>query len=160
MLNNRLMNQRSRGFTLIELMITVAIVAILAAIAIPSYQDSVWKGKRGEAKTAIMRTLQSEERYYTQNNTYLLFSTGAQTANTPFSIYSVDNASSSHYLISVESTPLTNAQGTSCSAADATKCIRVVATVQGNADPKCGDKLYLDTTGLKQSAVVNAACWN
>lgn len=148
------------GFTLIELMITVAIVAILAAIAIPSYQDSVWKGKRGEAKTAIMRTLQSEERYYTQNNSYLLFSTVAQTANTPFSIYSADNSGNSRYLISVEATTLTNAQGTSCSAADVTKCIRVVATVQGNADPKCGDKLSMDTVGIKQSAIVDAACWN
>ena len=159
---NLLMNaMRFRGFTLIELMITVAIVAILAAIAIPSYQDSVWKGKRGEAKAAILRTLQSEERWYTQNNTYLAFpSPDSLPVNGPFSTYSADNANNSRYSISIEYAPLTNTQGTSCNANDKTKCIRVVATVVGNPDPKCGNRLSMDTTGLKQSAIVNAACWN
>lgn len=147
------------GFTLIELMITVAIVAILAAIAIPSYQDSVWKGKRGEAKAAILRTLQSEERWYTQNNQYATYAAGSS-PNGALPNFSADNLANSRYAISVESSVQTNAQGTSCAANDATKCVRVVATVRGNADPKCGNKLSMDTTGLKQSAVVNSACWN
>lgn len=159
-------DHRFSGFTLIELMITVAIVAILAAIAIPSYQDSVWKGKRGEAKAAILRTLQSEERYYTQNNTYLVFSSVTPPpTTTPFSIYSADNANNSRYTISTEITTLSLTQGalttTSCSANDATKCIRVVATVANNgSDPSCGNKLYMDSTGVKQSAIYNAKCWN
>ena len=140
-------------------MITVTIIAVLAAIAIPSYQDSVWKGKRGEAKAAILRTLQSQERYFTQNNTYVAYASGSA-PNASFLNWSGDNAGNSRYLISVESTPLTNAQGTSCSASDASRCVRVVATVQGNPDPKCGNKLYMDTTGLKQSAIVNPICWS
>ena len=89
-----------RGFTLIELMITVAIVAILAAIAIPSYQDSIWKGKRAEAKAAILKALQAEERYYTQNNTYVDANDTAQIAATQrgaFPAFSADNAANSRY---------------------------------------------------------------
>src|SRR5690606_34477191 len=54
---------RSRGFTLIELMTVVAIVAVLAAIAYPSYSDAVRKGKRGQAKSAMVELAQRAERY-------------------------------------------------------------------------------------------------
>ncbi|MEN1959070.1 type IV pilin protein [Luteimonas sp. MJ246] len=59
-----------RGFTLIELMIVVAVVAVLAAIAVPSYQESVRKGRRGQAKADIVDVAQQAERYRTVNNTY------------------------------------------------------------------------------------------
>lgn len=62
--------RRARGFTLIELMITVAVVAILAAIAIPAYQQYVMKSRRTAAKTAILELASREERYYTTHNTY------------------------------------------------------------------------------------------
>jgi type IV pilus assembly protein PilE len=60
----------SSGFSLIELMITVAVVAILASIALPAYQEQVAKSKRAEGKSALLRAAQSMERYYTSNNTY------------------------------------------------------------------------------------------
>ena len=50
----------SHGFTLIELMIVVAIVAILASIAYPSYKDSVLKSRRAEARTALSELLQQQ----------------------------------------------------------------------------------------------------
>jgi type IV pilus assembly protein PilE len=59
-----------RGFTLIELMIVVVIVAILAAVALPSYQNSIRKSRRPDAKTALLDLAAREERYYTVNNTY------------------------------------------------------------------------------------------
>lgn len=58
------------GFTLIELMVTVAIVAILAAIAYPSYVEQVNKSRRAEGKSAILQTASQQERFYTLNNTY------------------------------------------------------------------------------------------
>ena len=64
------MLKRQRGFTLIELMITVAVIAILAAIAFPSYQDSLRKSRRTDAKNALTQAMANMERYYTENNTY------------------------------------------------------------------------------------------
>lgn len=64
---------RVSGFTLIELMVVVAVVAILAAIALPSYQDSVRKGRRGQAKSDLVELAQRAERYRTINNSYAGF---------------------------------------------------------------------------------------
>ncbi|NMQ20262.1 prepilin-type N-terminal cleavage/methylation domain-containing protein [Candidatus Competibacter phosphatis] len=59
-----------KGFTLIELMIVVAVIAILAAIAYPSYQDSVRKSRRADAKGVLQEASQWMERFYTENNRY------------------------------------------------------------------------------------------
>lgn len=62
---------RIGGFTLIELMIVVAVVAILAAIAYPSYNDSVRKSRRGQAKADMVEIAQHMERWRSVNNTYV-----------------------------------------------------------------------------------------
>lgn len=63
----------SAGFTLIELMIVVAVVAILAAIAYPSYQDAVRKARRGQAKADLVELAAEAERFRTVNNSYAGF---------------------------------------------------------------------------------------
>jgi len=61
----------SRGFSLIELMVTVAVVAILSAIAIPAYNSYVLRSHRSEAMNALTSNRQQLERCYSQNFSYL-----------------------------------------------------------------------------------------
>ncbi|BDU17570.1 type IV pilin protein [Lysobacter auxotrophicus] len=62
--------KKMRGFTLIELMIVVAVVAILAGIAYPMYNDAIRKSRRGQAKADLIELTQLAERYRSVNGTY------------------------------------------------------------------------------------------
>ena len=61
---------RVQGFTLIEVMIVVVIVAILAAVALPSYQQHVMKSRRVDAKETLTRLATLQERFFFQNSKY------------------------------------------------------------------------------------------
>ena len=66
-----------RGFTLIELMVVLAVSAILAGVAYPAYQGQVAKGRRADAKQAMVELAQKLERFYTERGTYAGASLGA-----------------------------------------------------------------------------------
>lgn len=61
---------KHRGFTLIEVMITVAIISILAAVAIPQYKDYVTRSRLADASTGLATMRAQMERYYQDNRTY------------------------------------------------------------------------------------------
>lgn len=60
--------QSRRGFTLIEVMIVVAIIGLLAAIAYPAYLDQVRAARRTEAKTLLLQAANRQERFYSSNS--------------------------------------------------------------------------------------------
>ena len=72
--------QKQSGFTLIELMIVIAIVAILLAIALPAYQDQVRRGHRAAAQSQMLDIANREQQYLLSNRAYIdhtaMFGTG------------------------------------------------------------------------------------
>jgi type IV pilus assembly protein PilE len=143
------------GFTLIELMIVVTIVAILATITLPSYRDAVRKTRRAEARSALMQLMQQQERYYTLHTRYIAFSresTGADERQ--FKWYSGSSAKESAYEIS----------GIACADEGIENCIQLVAEAgkpnvnASYTDPGCSS-LSLTSTGAKSATGSASNCW-
>lgn len=125
---------RLRGFTLVELMIVVAIIGILASIALPAYNEHIRKARRADAQTALMELAQHMERHYTINNSY-------NTASLPSSVTARVSA---HYTISFA---LLEAQRFT---------IQAVRVGSQTAD-SCGT-MTVTHTGERTAA--RAGCWN
>lgn len=138
---------KSRGFTLIELMITVAVVGIIAAIAYPSYTSYVVRAKRAECRSALMQTMQQQERYYTQQNTYIAY---ASASSVNLKTFSGDAPGRSACQIS-------SAQCTSTVAISA--CVAVKGT-PNYTDPQVGT-ITLQSDGTRScSGTDQTKCWN
>lgn len=69
-MKNEYQKNKSKGFTIIEVLIVVAILGILAAIAIPQVTKYTTNARRADGKTALLAAAQAMERYYTNNYTY------------------------------------------------------------------------------------------
>jgi type IV pilus assembly protein PilE len=144
--------RRRAGFSLIELMIVLAVIAILTAIAYPSYQRYVLKGQRAEGRAALVNLLQQQEAYITQNGTYLTFAAGA--GSVPFRTASNDNAdvTTAAYRLGAQNCPGAAASSTP------NDCVQVFAT-PNRADPAVGD-LTINSNGQKScSGTDQTLCW-
>lgn len=146
------MKKSGRGFTLIEIMVAVAIVAVLAAIAYPAYQESINKGRRAEGQAALQRSVQLQERNYTANGTYTLALEGLYAIAAP--VHSGEDPTTGRYTVTA------NSAGVDCT--DLTVCVTVQAVPDAPwVDANCGT-LTLNTRGVR--GIVGGAkdvayCW-
>ena len=139
----------SSGFTLIELMIVVAIASILAAVALPSYVDSVRKGRRADAIARISALQQAQERWRANNPAYgTLVDVGiaATVPNGSYTLSVAGNDASNYQSI---------AQASGAQTAD-TNCVFMrSAMALGDITLSSGP-----TNAFANSTALNNRCWN
>lgn len=139
----------SRGFSLIELMMVVAIVGILMAVALPSYRSYVERGDRASARSTLMEANQFMERYYATNNRYSTAADGTGSPALPARLVT-SPVESPKYDVAVSAVGLNSF---------------TLTARPRNTVSKCGD-LTLTNTGVKGISVPStpsasdiADCW-
>ena len=134
------------GFTLIELMITVAIIGILAAIAYPSYQNYTKQTRRSDAQIALTQAANQQERFFTEFNWYAATLAGTRSSGTSTTGVLGISATSpeGHYTLS----PTT---GTIAAGCTANSCGYTLTATPVTTGLQVNDgKFRIDSTGVKQ----------
>ncbi|NUO73961.1 MAG: prepilin-type N-terminal cleavage/methylation domain-containing protein [Frateuria sp.] len=135
--------RRQLGFTLIELVVVVLIIAILAAVAIPSYRKYVVRSHRVDAQRALTELAARQERFLYSNNQY---------ADNLGALGGSSSMAGSYYSVSVAGT----------SSAGTTYSVTATATGSQQQDDKQCQTLSLDQAGRQNSTGTTAndpACW-
>lgn len=133
-----------RGFTLLEILITIAIAAILAAIAYPSFMESIRKGRRADAVDAMTRIQQAQERWRANKSSY--------TTDLGSSGLDVSASSPKGYYALAVSVPA-SAAGSSYT---------ITATAQGAqaSDTKCSSmSMTMNVGNLTYDSTSGQTCW-
>jgi type IV pilus assembly protein PilE len=142
------------GFTLVEVMIVVVIVAILMSVALPAYQDNLRKGRRAEAKAALADVVSRQEAFMLDRSIYTTNMTQLGFGSDPF------QSEDGHY--NIDSTGACTPSGT-----DITRCYTVTATpVAGgvqDGDTQC-HTFRLTSVGSKTAlkkdgTAAEDSCW-
>ena len=143
--------KRSIGYTLIELMVVLAIISLLAVLAFPSLQQYVVRGKRAQAQVALLQLMQQQERHYTQNGFYLAFSAAAAG---PFTWWSGTTAAHSAYEF----------RAGACAQQTLAQCVMLTALPGTDKvdshfkDAEC-ETLTLDSAGQRRASGPAQRCW-
>lgn len=151
-------SKRILGFTLVELMVTIFVIGVLAAFAIPSYNEHVAKARRADAKAALMEAMSRQERFYTQYISYTDVLVGAGgCAGVACGLNLQDtNSPEDFYQLTVVATPA------GCAPGGATPCrgYELKATPVSITDAKCSS-LSITNNGQEKSEGSGGAsyCW-
>lgn len=141
------MKTKQTGFTLIELMITVAIIGILTSVGYPSYQNHIKKAKRVEAQGALVSFASAMEQWHVENNSYQAGTNGTDMSQIFANQVPTDGGTPTYKLSLVS---------------DATSYTLTATPDGAQTSDECGT-LTLNNIGVKGAMKDNAAvanCWD
>jgi len=132
------------GFTLIELMIVVVIIAILAGIAYPAYQKQVLQSRRSDAKAALQQLAAREEQFYMDNKTYTTVLTQMAYTATP-TVTTADGYYTIRVVAATATCPITTCY-----------LLQAAPTAKGGQNSDACGNLTLSSTGVRSPT---SGCW-
>lgn len=138
---------RSQGFTLIEVMITVAIIGIISAIALPSYNNYIFKSRRAAAQAFLQQIVLKEEEYFSSNRAYTTTVSGSTGLG-----LSAPSEASGYYTYSI-------CIAAACNAATPSGGYIIIATRTGSQTGDSTGEVKINSAGEKCTTAVVDSKW-